>query len=56
VTGALIGTLCLVTATVNMRFVLISASLQPWLTGLPARQIYPARHFAPLSVQFCAER
>jgi predicted branched-subunit amino acid permease len=31
-----------ITATVNMRFVLIGASLHPWLGGLPAWQTYPA--------------
>jgi len=34
--------LVVITATVNMRFVLIGASLHPWLGGLPARQTYPA--------------
>ena len=42
VTVAGIATLGLVTATVNMRFVLMSASLRPWLEGLPAWQTYPA--------------
>lgn len=37
-----IATLTIVTATVNLRFVLISASLRPWLGGAPARQTYPA--------------
>lgn len=41
-TAAGILALALVTAIVNMRFVLISASLRPWLGGLPARQTYPA--------------
>jgi 4-azaleucine resistance transporter AzlC len=41
-TGATILALALVSAIVNMRFVLISASLRPWLGGLPARQTYPA--------------
>jgi len=41
-TATLITTLCLITATVNMRFMLMTASLRPWLGGLPARQIYPA--------------
>jgi len=37
-----IVTLVLVTATVNMRFVLMSAAMRPWLGGLPAWQVYPA--------------
>jgi 4-azaleucine resistance transporter AzlC len=37
-----IGTLGFFTAIVNMRFVLMSASLRPWLGALPARQTYPA--------------
>jgi predicted branched-subunit amino acid permease len=37
-----IATLVLVTATVNMRFVLMAASLHPWLGGLPAWRTYPA--------------
>lgn len=41
-TGATIIAVAIVTGIVNMRFVLISASLRPWLGGLPARQIYPA--------------
>jgi 4-azaleucine resistance transporter AzlC len=41
-TGAVILALALVTGIVNMRFVLISASLRPWLGALPARQTYPA--------------
>lgn len=41
-TFAGIVTLVLVTATVNMRFVLMGASLRPWLGSLPAWQIYPA--------------
>jgi 4-azaleucine resistance transporter AzlC len=32
----------LVTATVNMRFILMTASLRPWLGNLPAWQSYPA--------------
>jgi predicted branched-subunit amino acid permease len=39
--GAII-TLGVVTATVNLRFVLISASLRPWLGGAPGRETYPA--------------
>lgn len=41
-TVAVIATLVLVTATVNLRFFLIGASLRPWLGGLPAWRIYPA--------------
>jgi 4-azaleucine resistance transporter AzlC len=41
-TGTVILALALVTGIVNMRFVLISASLRPWLGALPARQTYPA--------------
>lgn len=41
-TVALIATLVLVTATVNLRFFLIGASLRPWLGALPAWRIYPA--------------
>ena len=41
-TAAVVATLGFVTATVNMRFVLMSAALQPWLGGLPAWQTYPA--------------
>jgi 4-azaleucine resistance transporter AzlC len=44
-TGTVILALALVTGIVNMRFVLISASLRPWLGGMPARQIYPALAF-----------
>jgi predicted branched-subunit amino acid permease len=39
-----LAALALVTATVNMRFVLMSASLRPWLENLPAWQTYPALH------------
>ncbi len=42
VTLATVVTLGFVTATVNMRFVLMSAALRPWLGGLPAWQTYPA--------------
>lgn len=41
-TVAGIATLVVITATVNMRFFLMTASLRPWLGGLPARQTYPA--------------
>jgi predicted branched-subunit amino acid permease len=36
-----ITTLALVTAVVNMRMLLMSASLRPWLGPLPAAQVYP---------------
>jgi 4-azaleucine resistance transporter AzlC len=35
-------TLGLVTATVNMRFILMTAALRPWFGALPAWQSYPA--------------
>jgi 4-azaleucine resistance transporter AzlC len=41
-TAAVVVKLGVVTATVNLRFVLMSAALQPWLGGLPAWQTYPA--------------
>ncbi len=37
-----IVTLGLVTATVNMRFILMTASLRPWFGSLPAWQSYPS--------------
>jgi len=39
---AAILALCIVTGIINMRYLLITGSLRPWLDGLPARQIYPA--------------
>jgi 4-azaleucine resistance transporter AzlC len=42
VTASLVVTLGLVTAVVNMRFLLMSASLRPWLGELPSWQTYPA--------------
>jgi len=41
-TAAAIATLVVVTATVNLRFFLIGASLRPWLGALPAWRVYPA--------------
>jgi branched chain amino acid efflux pump len=41
-TVSLITTLCLIAAAVNMRFMLMTASLRHWLGGLPAWQTYPA--------------
>ena len=40
-TFALVAPLALVTAVVNMRLLLMSASLRPWLGPLPAWQSYP---------------
>jgi predicted branched-subunit amino acid permease len=40
-TLGMITTLALVTAVVNMRMLLMSASLRPWLAPLPAWQVYP---------------
>lgn len=37
-----IVTLVVITATVNMRFVLMSAAMRPWLGGLSPWQTYPA--------------
>jgi predicted branched-subunit amino acid permease len=37
--------LALVAATVNLRLVLMSASLRPWLGTLPAWQVYPSLFF-----------
>jgi len=45
-TLAVIGSLALVTAAVNMRFLLMSAALRPWFGGLPAWQAYPMLFFA----------
>ena len=41
-TWALVAPLALVTGVVNMRLLLMSASLRPWLGPLPAEQTYPA--------------
>lgn len=40
--AAVIVTLAFVTATVNLRFLLISASLRPWLSGHSPWRTYPA--------------
>jgi len=40
--SALVATLALVTGVVNMRLLLMTASLRPWLGPLPAWQSYPA--------------
>ena len=41
-TFAGIAAIGLVTATVNMRFILMAAALRPWFGALPAWQSYPA--------------
>jgi predicted branched-subunit amino acid permease len=41
-TVSTIATLALLTTTVNIRFALMSASLQPWFGTLPAWQSYPS--------------
>ncbi|MBR1220798.1 AzlC family ABC transporter permease [Bradyrhizobium sp. U87765 SZCCT0131] len=41
-TASTIATLALVTTTVNIRFALMSASLQPWFGTLPPWQAYPS--------------
>ena len=41
-TASTIATLALLTATVNMRFALMSASLRPWFGTLPPWQAYPS--------------
>lgn len=35
-------TIALVTAAVNLRYLLMTASLRPWFADMPARQAYPA--------------
>jgi 4-azaleucine resistance transporter AzlC len=42
--GALF-TVALVTATVNMRYVLMTASMRPWLASMPSWRVYPALQF-----------
>lgn len=41
-TPDVIVTLALVTAVVNLRFVLMGAALRPWLAALPPAKVYPA--------------
>ncbi|MDB5620155.1 AzlC family ABC transporter permease [Tardiphaga sp.] len=41
-TASSIATLALLTLTVNIRFMLMSATLRPWFGTLPAWQAYPA--------------
>ena len=43
-TVAGLAVLVVITATVNLRFALMSASLRPWLGSLPGWQTYPALH------------
>ena len=54
--AGLVVTLGLVTAVVNMRFLLASASLQPWLAGLPPWQTYSALALLVEPVWLIAER
>jgi len=42
VTASGIATMVLVTLSVNLRFAVLSAGLQPWLAGMPRSQLYPA--------------
>lgn len=42
--GSLV-TVALVAATVNLRYLLMTASMRPWLAGIPAWQVYPALMF-----------
>ncbi|HYS48098.1 MAG TPA: AzlC family ABC transporter permease [Xanthobacteraceae bacterium] len=44
-TPAVIVALALVVGAVNMRLLLISASMRPWLGSLPSWQTYPALYF-----------
>lgn len=37
-----IATMALVTLSVNLRFAVLSAGIQPWLVGMPRAQLYPA--------------
>jgi 4-azaleucine resistance transporter AzlC len=54
--AGLVVTLGFVTAVVNMRFLLASASLQPWLAGLPPWQTYSALALLVEPVWLIAER
>jgi 4-azaleucine resistance transporter AzlC len=40
--AAAILALCVVTGIINMRYLLITGTLRPWLGSLPSRQTYPA--------------
>lgn len=44
-TLAALVTVAVVTATVNLRYVLMTASLRPWVGDMPAWRIYPALLF-----------
>jgi predicted branched-subunit amino acid permease len=44
-TGAALITIALIAGTVNLRYLLMTASMRPWLSGMPAWQIYPALMF-----------
>lgn len=37
-------TIAIVTALINLRLVMLAASLRPWLTALPSRIVYPMLH------------
>jgi predicted branched-subunit amino acid permease len=41
-TASGIATMVLVTLSVNLRFAVLSAGIQPWLAGMPRGQLYPA--------------
>ncbi len=45
ITLGAVAALALLTATVNARMLLMSASLRPWLAPLPSWQTYPMLHF-----------
>jgi 4-azaleucine resistance transporter AzlC len=42
---AALVTVALIAATVNLRYLLMTASMRPWLDGLPAWKVYPALLF-----------
>src|SRR5262245_1622769 len=44
-TAAMLVTVTLIAATVNLRYLLMTASLRPWVAAMPAWQIYPALMF-----------
>jgi 4-azaleucine resistance transporter AzlC len=41
-TASAIATMVLVTLSVNLRFMVLGAGIQPWLAGMPRSQLYPA--------------
>jgi len=55
-TLAALVTVTLVTTTVNLRMVLMSASLRPWFGVMPPWQIYPALFFCSDSTWLLASR